>query len=276
MLAVFVAYPFEQGIWLSLSNTLVGVPGKFVGVANYTALWRDSIFRRAAFNTFIYTLSATILKLTLGVIVALLLNTLTRFKRFISAAILLPWIVPTVLSVLAWRWMFNPTFSVVNWSLARLGIIVAPIQWLGGPVEALISIVIVNVWRGTPFYAITLLAGLQTIEPDLHEAAALDGANSWQRFWHITWPLLMPVTSVVVLFSVIFTFADFQLIYVLTGGGPANTTQVFSVYAYQLAIQSGMLGKGAAASLAMFPFLLAIVIVQLWYVRRGAARTGGA
>src|SRR4029077_8045490 len=133
---------------------------------------------------------------------------------------------------------------------------------------AMISVIIVNVWRGVPFYAISLLAGLQTISPELHEAAAIDGARAWSRFRHVTWPLLLPVTLVIVLFSVIQTFADFQLVYVLTGGGPANATQLFATYAYQLGIGTGLLSQGAGISLAIFPILLLVVIVQLVYIRR--------
>ena len=149
--------------------------------------------------------------------------------------------------------MFDPTFSVINWMLFRLGVIHSRINWLGDPHLALISVIIVNVWRGVPFYAIALLAGLQTISPELHEAAAIDGARAWQRFRHVTWPLLLPVTLVIVLFSVIQTFADFQLVYVLTGGGPANATQLFATYAYQLGIGTGLLSQGATISLAVFP-----------------------
>jgi len=177
-----------------------------------------------------------------------------------------------VLSTFAWKWMFDPTFSVLNWSLYQMGIIQTRIGWLTDPTLALGSVIIVNIWRGMPFYAITLLAGLQTVNPELHEAAALDGATAWQRFWRITWPLLLPVTMVVTLFSVIQTFADFQLVYVLTNGGPANSTHLFATYAYQIGINTGLLGEGAAASLAMFPLLFVIVLVQLWYIRRVEGR----
>jgi len=186
----------------------------------------------------------------------------------VRAFILLPFIIPTVLSTLAWKWMFDPTFSVFNWLFWKLSIISSRINWLGDPDLAMTSISIVNIWRGVPFYAISLLAGLQTINPDLHEAAAIDGANRWHRFWYVTWPLLLPVTMVVVLFSVIQTFADFQLVYVLTGGGPANATQLFATYAYQIGIGTGLLSEGAAISLAMFPALLLVVVFQLWYIRR--------
>jgi multiple sugar transport system permease protein len=275
MLGVFVAYPFLRGIWLSLTDAVVGREGDFIGINNFIKLWNDSIFQQAARNTFVYTGAATVLKLALGMLVALMLNNLLGFKRFLRASMLLPWIVPTVLSTLAWKWMFDPTFSIVNWMFYHLGFIHVRIDWLGGPVVAMWSVILVNVWRGTPFFAITLLAGLQTISPDVHEAAAIDGANAWQRFWRVTWPLLMPVTMVVVLFSVIQTFADFQLVYILTGGGPANSTHLFATYAYQLGVATAKLGEGAAASIAMFPILFLVVLFQLWYIRRGGAGKGG-
>jgi multiple sugar transport system permease protein len=268
LLGLFIAYPFFKGIMLAVTDTRVGVPGHFVGMDNFVQIWNDNIFRIAVWNTCLYTLVTTILKLALGLWLALLLNRHFRGKAFMRAFILLPFIIPTVLSTFAWKWMFDPTFSVLNWMLYHTGIIDNRINWLGDPTMAMVSVIIVNVWRGVPFYAISLLAGLQTISPELHEAAAIDGAHAWARFRHITWPLLLPVTLVIVLFSVIQTFADFQLVYVLTGGGPANATQLFATYAYQLGIGTGLLSQGAAISLAIFPILLLVVIVQLVYIRR--------
>ncbi len=268
LLGLFIAYPFVKGVELSVTDTKVGVAGNFVGMSNFLALANDSIFRTAVWNTCVYTVVTTVFKLALGLWLALLLNRHFRGKALTRAFILLPFIIPTVLSTFAWKWMFDPTFSVINWSLFRLGLIHGRINWLGEPGLALISVIIVNVWRGVPFYAISLLAGLQTISPELHEAAAIDGARAWHRFWHVTWPLLLPVTMVVVLFSVIQTFSDFQLVYVLTGGGPANSTQLFATYAYQIGVGTGLLSQGAAISLAMFPVLLLVVIVQLLYIRR--------
>ena len=268
LLTLFIAYPFVVGVWLSLSNATVGEPGVFVGLKNFAKIWNDSIFRTAAFNTFVYTGVTTVFKLALGLWLALLLNRHFRGKAWIRAFILLPFIIPTVLSTLAWKWMFDPTFSVLNWLFWKVSIINTRIGWLSDPDLAMGCVIAVNVWRGVPFYAISLLAGLQTISADLHEAAAIDGANRFQRFWYVTWPLLLPVTMVVVLFSVIQTFADFQLVYVLTGGGPANATHLFATYAYQIGIGTGLLSEGAAISLAMFPALLLIVIFQLWYIRR--------
>jgi multiple sugar transport system permease protein len=268
LLGLFIAYPFAKGVWLSVTDTRVGVPGSFVGLANFEKLWNDDIFRTAVYNTCLYTFVTTVFKLVLGLWLALLLNRHFKGKAFVRAFILLPFIIPTVLSTFAWKWMFDPTFSVINWMLFSLDVIRTRINWLGDPNLAMISVIIVNIWRGVPFYAISLLAGLQTISPELHEAAAIDGARAWQRFRHVTWPLLLPVTMVIVLFSVIQTFADFQLVYVLTGGGPANATQLFATYAYQIGIGTGLLSQGAAVSLAIFPILLLVVIIQLLYIRR--------
>jgi multiple sugar transport system permease protein len=268
LLTLFIAYPFVKGVWLSLTSATVGNPGVYVGARNFAKIWNDTIFQRASYNTFVYTGVATVGKLALGMWLALLLNRHFRGKRLVRASMLLPFIVPTVLSTFAWQWMFDPTFSIFNWTLYHLGLITTRIGWLTDPTLALGSVIIVNVWRGMPFYAISLLAGLQTVSPELHEAAAIDGAGGWQRFWRITWPLLLPVTLVVTLFSVIQTFADFQLVYVLTRGGPANSTHLFATYAYQIGIATGLLGEGAAASLAMFPVLFVVVVIQLWYIRR--------
>jgi multiple sugar transport system permease protein len=272
LLALFIAYPFVRGILLAVTNSRVGVPGEFVGFDNFARLLTDQIFHAVVYNTFLYTAVTTVFKLALGLWLALLLNRNFKFKAFTRAFILLPFIVPTVLACFAWKWMFDPTFSVINWMLYKLGVITSAVNWLGDGDLAMLSIIIVNVWRGVPFFAISLLAGLQTISPDLNEAAAIDGAKPLQRFWYITWPLLLPVTMVVVLFSVIQTFADFQIVYVLTGGGPANATHLFATYAYQLGIGTGLLSQGAAVSLAMFPLLFGIVIFQLLYIRRVETR----
>ena len=268
LLGMFIAYPFVMGVWLALSNTSVGNVGEFVGLKNFYKAWNDSIFQTAFWNTTWYTAWATVFKLTLGMWLALLLNRNFRGKRLVRASMLLPFIVPTVLSTFAWRWMFDPTFSVLNWLLYRGGFIVTKVPFLSDGAYGMWCAIVVNTWRGMPFFAITLLAGLQTINPDLHEAASLDGANAWHRFWNVTWPLLKPVTLVVVVFSIIQTFSDFQLIYVLTGGGPANSTHLIATYAYQVGVATGLLGEGAAISLFMLPVLFIVVWLQLRYLRR--------
>jgi multiple sugar transport system permease protein len=268
ILLLFIAYPFVLGIRMSLSQWIVGQEPTFIGLQNFTRNFGSTIFTRTVFNTFIYTAAATVLKLVFGMSLALVLNNTFRGKGLVRAAFLLPWIIPTVLSTLAWLWMFDATFSVINWFLRYFGVVQRGVNWLGDPVLAMTSIVVVNAWRGIPFFAISLLAGLQTISQELYEAAAIDGANAVQRFRYITLPLVKPVLLVVLLFSVIWTFADFQLVYVLTRGGPANSTHLFATLAYQVGVVSGQLGEGAAISLTMFPMLVVVVVVLLMYLRK--------
>ncbi len=287
LILVFIAYPFGLGVWMSLTDKLVGQPGEFIGLANYRKLFDSDIFHQAAWNTVFFTTMATILKAALGMWLALLLNRKMRFARFTRAAVLLPFIVPTVLSTLAWLWMLDSTFSVFNWSMRWLwqmkievfglmlkgnwGYFSGPL-WLGDPHWAMFSIIMVNVWRGLPFFAISFLAGLQTIPPELYDAADIDGATGWSKFWHVTLPLIKPVAIVVVVFSIVVTFADFQLVYVLTRGGPTNSTHLFATLSYQLAMGSGNLGEGAAVALFMLPVLCVVIVIQLWYLRRQGVR----
>lgn len=276
----FVAYPFGWGVWMSLTNKQIGMAWsqvKFTGLQNYVNLvTKDGIFWTTVWNSFVYTGIATAVKWILGIWLAVLLNAMVRFQRFVRAAVLLPWIVPTVLSTIAFLWIFDPDFSVINWTLRRFyswmgwGYVKGPL-WLGDPTLALASVTFVNIWRGTPFYAISFLAGLQTISPELYEAAAIDGASGWQRFRHVTLPGIKPITVVVLVFSIIVTFSDFQIVYVLTRGGPANSTHLFATYAYQVAMVGTRLGLGAAISLFMFPVLALVIIFQLVYLRREQA-----
>jgi multiple sugar transport system permease protein len=228
----------------------------------------DEIFRRALRNSFVFTGTAVVVKTVLGVCLALLLARKLRLKRLIRGAVLLPWVIPTALSTLGWWWMFDSLYSVINWTLLRLGLIHERLQWLGDPHLAMAAVITVNVWRGLPFFAITILAGLIAIDPQLYEAAESDGAGAWARFWHVTLPLLRPVLAVVVLFSTILTFADFNIVYVLTRGGPVNSTHLFATLAYQVGLQAGRIGEGSAIALFMFPILALIVYGQLHYARR--------
>src|SRR6187402_217275 len=225
-LVALVGYPFFYGIWISLQNRPVAKAGVFVGLDNFVNAWHDPVFHLVVINTIVYTFAATILKMVGGLGLALVMNQNFRFKNLTRALLLLPFIVPTVLSTIAWQWILDPAFSVINWALMYTGLANPGPSWLGNPYLAMFSLIMVNTWRGLPFYAITLLAGLQTISPELYEAATIDGASTWERFRYVTLPLLKPVIFIVTMFSVIFTFADFQLIYVLTHGGPANSTHV--------------------------------------------------
>jgi multiple sugar transport system permease protein len=268
LLLVFVAYPFLFGIWLSLSSAQIGQVGHFVGLQNFEFERSDSIFIQSFVNTMLYTGLTTVFKLALGLIMALLLNQVFPAQRFVRAALLLPWIIPSVLSTLAWRWMFDPTFSVVNWVLIHAHLSAAGVDWLGKTGTALTSLMIVNIWRGTPFYGIAFLAGLQTIPVELYEAARVDGADRWQQFRAITIPLLRPVLVVVLLLSTILTFGDFTLPYVLTNCAPYNSTCVLSTWAFQIGVAGGYIGLGAAISLVLFPLLSAFVAGILVVLRR--------
>lgn len=275
-LLVFLTYPLGLGVWLGFTDTRIGRAGVFVGLENYELLWGDSLFWLSVFNTVLYTAVASILKFGLGLWLALLLNERLPFKAFIRAVVLLPWVVPTVLSAIAFWWIYDAQFSVISWSLMKLGLISTPINFLGDTTNARITVILTNVWRGIPFVAITLLAGLQTISPSLHEAATLDGATPWQRFRHITLPMLSPLIAVVMTFSVLFTFTDFQLIYVLTRGGPLNATHLMATLSFQRAIPGGQLGEGAAIAVAMIPFLLAAILFSYFGLQRRRWQQGGS
>ena len=269
LLTCLVAYPFGMAIYFSLSDYWVGSPGGFVGLANYRDILANDVFRQTIQNSFVFTGIALTLKTVLGVWLALLLARDMRFKRLIRGAVLLPWVIPTALSTLGWWWMFDSLYSVVNWTAIRLGILSPPgPNWLGQSAYAMAAVITVNVWRGLPFFAITVLAGLVSIPREFHEAAEVDGAGPWGRFWHVTLPLLRPVLAVVIQFSTIFTFSDFNIVYVLTRGGPVNMTHLFATLAYQIGLNGGNLGQGAAISLFLFPLLGAVVFLQLRYIRK--------
>ena len=267
-LAALVGYPLIYGVLLSLQDRPVAQPGTFVGLKNFIADFRDPIFWQVVANTFAYTIVATLLKMVGGVGLALAMNQHFRMKNLVRALLLLPFIVPTVLSTVAWMWMLDPAFSIVNRLLIGLGVPKPGPSWLGNPYLAMFSIIMINTWRGLPFYGITLLAGLQTVPPELYEAATIDGASGWQRFRYVTLPLLKPIIMIVTLFSVIFTFADFQLVYVLTHGGPQNATQLFATYAFDIGMGAGQLGLGASVALTMLPALGLLIIALTLYMRR--------
>ncbi|WP_105382909.1 carbohydrate ABC transporter permease [Neorhizobium alkalisoli] len=274
-LVCFLTYPLGLGVWLGFTDTRIGRDGIFIGLENYQFLMDDSVFWLSVFNTILYTFVASVLKFALGLWLALLLNQHLPFKSFFRAIVLLPWVVPTVLSALAFWWIYDSQFSIVSWSLIELGLINEPINFLGDPVNARISVIIANVWRGIPFVAISLLAGLQTIPASLQEAASLDGATSWQRFRYVTLPMLTPIIAVVMTFSVLFTFTDFQLIYVLTKGGPVNATHLMATLSFQRGIPGGQLGEGAAIAVAMVPFLLGAIMFSFFGLQRRKWQQGG-
>jgi multiple sugar transport system permease protein len=276
LLVLFLTYPLGLGVWLGFTDAKIGRPGEWVGLENYQFLWGDAVTRLALFNTLFYTFIASVLKFFLGLWLAILLNEKIPYKTFFRSVILLPYIVPTALSAIAFWWIFDSQFSIISWVLVKLGWIDTYIDFLGDPWNARLSVIVANVWRGVPFVAITLLAGLQTISPSLYEAAAIDGASGWQRFRFITLPLLTPIIAVVMTFSVLFTFTDFQLIYVITRGGPLNATHLMATLSFQRAISGGALGEGAAIAIAMVPFLLAAILFSYFGLQRRAWQQGGS
>jgi multiple sugar transport system permease protein len=276
ILLVFLTYPLGLGIWLGLTDWKIGRDGVFIGLENYIWLFDDAVFLLSVFNTFLYTVVASVIKFALGLWLAMLLNNNLPFKAFLRAIVLMPFIVPTVLSALAFWWIYDSQDSVISWVLIEMGLRDTTIDFLGQANNARASVIAANIWRGIPFVAITLLAGLQTISPSLYEAATIDGASEWQRFRHITFPLLTPIIAVVMTFSVLFTFTDFQLIWVMTRGGPINATHLMATLSYQRAIIGGSLGEGAAIATAMIPFLLGAILFSYFGLQRRKWQQGGS
>ena len=277
LLLVFLTYPLGLGIYLSFTDTELGKPGEWVGLDNFVYLMSDRVFITAVWNTIFYTATATVGKFALGLWLALLLNQNVPFKSLLRAIILLPWITPTVLSAIAFWWIYDPQFSIISYVLKDvLHWRSTNIDFLGTPWNARWSLVAANIWRGIPFVAISLLAGLQTISPSLYEAAMLDGATSWQRFRRVTLPLLMPILAVVLTFSVLFTFSDFQLVYAITRGGPINSTHLMATLAFQRGIPGAALGEGAAIAVSMIPFLIFATLFSYFAIGQRKWQQGGS
>jgi multiple sugar transport system permease protein len=269
LLMVFLTYPLALGIWLSFTDTTIGKSGQWVGLENFQYLLEDRLFWQAVFYSVFYTAVATVGKFGLGLWLALLLNNHIPFKTVLRAIILLPWITPTVLSAIAFWWIYDPQFSIISYVFVdALGVRDRYIDFLGSAWPARWSLIAANIWRGIPFVAISLLAGLQTISPSLYEAALLDGSTAWQRFRYITFPLLLPILAIVMTFSIIFTFTDFQLVYAITRGGPVNSTHLMATLAFQRGIPGGMLGEGAAIAVAMIPFLVFATLFSYFALAR--------
>ena len=269
LLLVFLTYPLGLGIWLAFTDTTIGRSGQWIGLENFEYLLEDPLFWSAVFYSVFYTAVATVGKFGLGLWLALLLNNHLPFKSLLRAIILLPWIVPTVLSAIAFWWIYDPQFSIISYLLVdKLGLLDRYIDFLGSAWPARWSLIAANIWRGIPFVAISLLAGLQTISPSLYEAALLDGSTAWQRFRYITFPMLLPILAIVMTFSIIFTFTDFQLVYAITRGGPVNSTHLLATLAFQRGIPGGQLGEGAAIAVSMIPFLVFATLFSYFALAR--------
>ena len=277
LLTVFLTYPLGLGIWLAFTDATIGRSGTWVGLENFEYLLEDPLFWTAVFYSVFYTAVATFGKFGLGLWLALLLNQHVPFKSLLRAIILLPWIVPTVLSAIAFWWIYDPQFSIISYLVVDvLGLRDRYIDFLGSAWPARWSLIAANIWRGIPFVAISLLAGLQTISPSLYEAALLDGSTAWQRFRYITFPLLLPILAIVMTFSIIFTFTDFQLVYAITRGGPVNSTHLMATLAFQRGIPGGQLSEGAAIAVSMIPFLVFATLFSYFALARRKWQQGEA
>jgi multiple sugar transport system permease protein len=256
-----IAYPFCRAIWLSLTDKLVGYPERWVGLRNYVYLVHDDGFRTVVRNSLVFTVASVALKVLTGVAMALVLHATRRWRNFFRGLLLLPWITSTVIIALTWRWMFDafPGRGFFNSVLLDTGLLTRPIAFMATPEGAMAAVVVANWWRGFPFFGVSYLAGMQSIPGELYEAASVDGAGAWRRFWHITLPGLQHVMLVTILLTFIFTLNDFNIIYVMTRGGPGTATQVFATYSYEVAFNQLRWGRGVTISIFAVPLLIAVI-----------------
>ena len=273
MVLALVAYPFCYAAYLSLTRKYVGVPPVFVGFENYVRLAYDGFFRRAVWNSFVFTFASVGFKLVLGMMMALVLTSRIRYRNLFTGLLLIPWVAPTVVSALNFLWIFDASLGVLNYLLVKVfRILPQGVGWLSEPGTAMASVIFVNIWRGFPFFGISFLAGLKAIPGEQYEAAAVDGANIVQRFRHVTLPALRNIIIIVMLLSTIWTFNDFAIVYILTKGGPGGATQVLPVFTYEMAFGAQRLGEAIAVALYMLPALAMVIIVLSRYMRRSHAK----
>jgi multiple sugar transport system permease protein len=264
ILVGLLLYPMVSSVLVSFQAKVIGTPGRYVGLGNYAELLtRDRVFLEVFVNTLVYAAASVVLKLAIGFVAALVLNERLRGQNVFRGWILMPWIIPTLVVGLMFRWMFDQTGGVVNFIILKLHLMKVPPAWLAENLLAKGSVVFANVWRGFPFFMITILAGLQSISPELHEAAAMDGARWTQRVRHVTIPGVRSVILVVVMLSIIWTYNDFELLWVMTGGGPSYSTHIFVTYAYQLSFLGSRFGYASAVSLVTTPLVIIFILLLL-------------
>jgi len=256
-----VAYPFASAIVMTFQNKTAGAPGRFIGLGNYRELLANEVFWRVIFNTAVYTAFGVGLKFFFGLTMALVLNQERMWNNLFRSFLLIPWAIPTVISALNWRWIYDDASGLINNILVRLNLVDETISWLSDPHLAMMAVIVVVIWQGTPFFTMSFLAGLQAIPKELYEAAEIDGASVTQQFFFITIPRLQPIFITAIMLSAILTSASIQFVYILTNGGPADRTQIFPTMAYNLALGGAQrLGMGATVSLFFFPILVVFII----------------
>ena len=265
-----VLYPFFYAIWLGFSDKTIGSAGNFVGLRNFRYVIAWPQFSTALVNTVVFTVSAVAIKLVLGMAVALVLNQQIRGRNFFRAFLLLPWVMPAFVVYLVWRWLYDPLSGLLNHALLDIGLIAGPIAFLSERSTAMVSVIIAHSWRAFPFFAISFLAGMQTISQELYDAAQVDGASPWQQFRHITLPGLYHIIGVVLLLSTIWTANAFEPVYLLTGGGPSDATMVYTMLAYMSGMINLRLGEAAAISTLFLPLLVGLVLVTTILLHRKA------
>jgi ABC-type sugar transport system permease subunit len=265
-----VIYPFLYAIWLSFLEKSVGSVGQFVGLRNFSYVITWPQFQAALKNTAVFTIVAITIKFVLGMSVALVLNQHIRGRNFFRAFLLLPWVIPAFVVYLTWRWLYDPLQGLLNYVLLDTGLITRPIAFLGDKSTAMISVIIAHAWRGFPFFAISFLAGMQTISLELYEAAQVDGATRWQQFRYITLPGLYHIIGVVLLLQTIWTANAFEPVYLLTGGGPSDATTVYTMLVYLLGMVNLRLGEASAVSVLFLPMLIGLVLLVTGLLQRRA------
>jgi len=269
LMAVVAVYPLASTFWLSLRDELpIFDISRFVGLSHYIELWHDQRFWRSLINTLYFTGVSVSLEVILGLAAALVLHQIFPARGLVRALVLTPWFIPTVVAARMWEWIYNPQFGVLNFVLIQSGFSTTGLNWLGHPLLALHAAILADVWKTTPFAALLILAGLQTIPSDLYRAARVDGAGSVKAFWYITLPLLAPMLGITLLFRTLDALRVFDIVYVLTGGGPANTTETLSIYAYRLSFQTLQFGYGAAVAVLVFILVLGVSLLTLFTLRR--------
>ena len=268
---LLVGLPFVLAVYYSLSAyTIYNPTWRFVGLANFEQIVNDPVFRETLGNTFLFTFGSQFLGLILGKFGALLLLRPFPGRRIVRALIILPWAVPIALASVAWEWMFDSLYSVINWTLIALGIIdrsEAP-NWLGNPHLAMLCVIVVNAWRFFPFAIVIFLAGITAVPQDVIDAATVDGAGFWRRNYQIILPMILPIVAIGLIFGIVFTFTDLSIVFLLTNGGPVGATSVLGFRGFQVGILSGDVSHGAAVSLFMLPVLFFVVIGMLRFIRR--------